>query len=109
MVKEKDDNVIIEKIVKCIDLILDVSNGKSLEDIENDELLNSVIMFQLILIGEYSIKLSDEYRKKRDTIPWIKIKALRNNIVHDYGGIIYSRLYSTINDDLPKLKDELLK
>ena len=109
MVKEKDDSVVIERIINCINMALDVTKDKTMEDIENDIALNSIVMFQMILIGEYSVSLSDEFKEKKQDIPWTKIKALRNNIVHDYGGIIYTRLYSTIKYDLPKLKEELLK
>lgn len=107
MVKEKNDSVIIDKILKCINIILNVSKDKSIEEIQNNEIINSTIMFQLILIGEYTTSLSDEYKLKKENIPWNKIKGLRNNIVHDYGGIIYSRLYNTIKNDLPQLKEEL--
>ena len=51
MVKEKNDSVIIDKILKCINIILNVSKDKSIEEIQNNEIINSTIMFQLILMS----------------------------------------------------------
>ena len=37
------------------------------------------------------------------------IKGTRNVIVHNYEGVIYNTLYDTVINDLPLLKEELLK
>ena len=40
---------------------------------------------------------------KHPEIPWHKINALRNKIVHDYGEIKLDIIYDTIKNDLPDL------
>jgi len=107
MVKNKDDKYYINKIVECINVIEDVSKDKTIDDVENDVMLNSTIMFQFILIGEYSLKISDDYKNVKKEIEWNKVKGLRNNVVHNYDGLDYKILYDTIKIDLPKLKENL--
>lgn len=70
-------------------------------------MVNNTIMFQFTLIGEYSTRLSDEYKNKKLNVPWQEIKGFRNRIVHDYNGVIYSRISETIEKDFPILKEEL--
>lgn len=105
----KDDEYFVNKILECIDVIEKLSENKNAEELEEDILINNAIMFQFTLIGEYTTRLTEEYKNSKKSIPWQKIKGLRNNIVHDYEGMVYSRIKKTIDDDLPMLKKELLK
>lgn len=105
----KDDKYFVNKILECIDAIEKISENKSTEELEENILINNAIMFQFTLIGEYTTRLTDKYKKNKENIPWQKIKGLRNNIVHDYEGVMYSRIKQTIDNDLLMLKKELEK
>lgn len=109
MENKKDDKFFVDKIIDCINIIEGISKDKTLDDIENDIMINNTIMFQFTLIGEYSTRLSEEYKNNKPNVPWQEIKGFRNKIVHDYNGVIYSRLSKTIETDLPILKKEILK
>lgn len=84
MADVKNDKYYIDKMLESICIIQDLYNGKNLEDLENDILLNNTIMFQFILLGEYSTRLSQEYKDSKKNISWVKIKGMRNNVVHTY-------------------------
>lgn len=105
----KDDKYFVDKILECISIIEDISKGKDIEELEQNVLLNNTIMFQFSLIGEYSGRLSEEYKNKKPNIPWSSIKGFRNNIIHNYDGVIYSRVEQTIKVDVPNLKKDLLE
>lgn len=109
MENRKDDNYFVDKIVNCINTIEEVSKNKSMEDIENDVMVNNTIMFQFTLIGEYSTRLTEEYKNSKPNVPWQEIMGFRNRIVHDYNGVVYSRISRTIESDLPILKKEILR
>jgi len=59
----------------------------------------------LMLIGEYSKKLSDSFKKEYDYIPWREIIDQRNFVVHDYGDLDFTIIWDTINDNILELKD----
>lgn len=104
-----DDEYFVGKIIECINIIQRFYSGKNIEDLEKDILLNNTIMFQFILISEYSTRLSQEFKNEKNNIPWNKIKGLRNSVVHAYNKVIYKVVDDTIINDLPILKKELLK
>lgn len=62
------------------------------------------VIRQLSIVGEASSRLSMETRKAYSTIPWRKIVALRNIIVHEYSSIRLEKIWDVIENDLPILK-----
>ncbi len=64
-------------------------------------------MFRLIQISENSDKLTDLFKSYHSTIPWRAIKGMRNRIVHEYGHVDLSIVYSTVKNDIPALLHSL--
>lgn len=60
------------------------------------------------IIGEAGSKISEKYKGLKSNIPWDKIKALRNRLIHDYSGINLDTIWGIIKDDLEDLKSKLL-
>ena len=60
-------------------------------------------------VGEMMTHLEKLIGKEFPNLPWRDAKDMRNFIVHDYGNISVKAIYYTINNDLPVLKEELLK
>ena len=60
-------------------------------------------MFRLIQISENSKKLSDDFKKKHGTVPWMAVYGLRNRIVHDYGSVDLGIVFETLKTDIPVL------
>ena len=73
------------------------------EAFTKDEVLLDSIFFRLIQISENAAKLSDELKESNSEIPWYAIRGLRNRIVHDYGDVDYTIIFSTVKEDIPKL------
>lgn len=61
-----------------------------------------------IQIGEFVGRLSDEFKKEHNEIPWQSIKNMRNKNAHNYDHTMYDIVWDTIQEDIPELK-ELLK
>ena len=61
----------------------------------------------LELIGEAASHIPAEIREIYETIPWRKIIATRNRLIHGYLGIDNDTLWSIIQDDIPALLDAL--
>lgn len=107
MDNSKNDKYYLERIIKDIVFIIEQCSNMTLEEYENNELVNSSIVFKFVQISENMTHLSQEIVMKNSDIPWTKIRGLRNKIVHDYGNIIHYVIYNTINNDLPPLLNRL--
>jgi uncharacterized protein with HEPN domain len=63
----------------------------------------------LELIGEAATHIPEAIRADHPQIPWRKVIATRNRLIHGYLGIDNDTLWSIVRDDIPvllaKLKD----
>lgn len=79
--------------------------GKDKVSFEKDIDYQQSVSFSILQIGELVSGLSEEYRSlTKNDMPWHKIKALRNVVVHGYGDIDYDLLWDTVITDIPKLE-----
>ena len=104
----KNDEYYLNKILVDLDFITEHMHGVTLESLEENPVLMDSMCFRLIQIQENAKKLSEEYKQSRRKIPWKDIAGLRNYIVHDYGNVDLSILFSTLKKDGPTLKEGLL-
>ena len=79
----KNDRYYLGKIVDDLKFVIDHTEGKTREEIENDEVLIDSILFRIIQISENNGKLTDFFKADHQDVPWLAIKGMRNRIVHD--------------------------
>ena len=60
-------------------------------------------------IGELANRVEAAFAESHPQVPWRLLYGLRNRIVHDYEGVNLQLIWEIIQDDLPDLRDELLK
>jgi uncharacterized protein with HEPN domain len=99
----KNDTYYINKIHEDLSFIMKHMRDVSQDDLGQNEVLLDSMMFRLIQISENAKKLSDTYKVVHKDIPWTAIYGLRNRIVHDYGNVDLSIVYSTLKDDIPQI------
>lgn len=107
MDNEKDDNYYVEKIKTDLEFVIAHTKGKTMEEIREDELLTDSIMFRIIQIAENNSKLSEAFKAKHKDVPWVAIKGMRNKIVHDYGVVDLTFVYSTVTRAMPDMYEKL--
>ena len=66
-------------------------------------------IWNLELIGEAATHILDDVCKANPQIPWRRIIATRNRLIHGYLGIDNDTLWSIIRDDIPPLLPQLHK
>lgn len=57
----------------------------------------------LEIIGEASKKVPEEARVRYPALPWPKMVALRNRLIHEYGDVKPAVLWEIVHRDLPDL------
>ena len=61
------------------------------------------------VIGEATKRIDDDFKTKYPKVPWKKMAGFRDVLIHDYESLIPEMIAKTVSEDLPKLKQQLLK
>jgi len=73
---------------------------------ENDE-KQAAILYRLIVIGEATKRLSNEFREQYPMIPWRQMAGLRDVVIHDYDELDLDILWNVIHINLPDILPEI--
>jgi uncharacterized protein with HEPN domain len=74
-----------------------------------DELIQAWMVHHLEILGEAARALSDGARQAAPEIPWREVIGMRNILVHDYFGIDYDEVWSSVERDVPGLESDLTR
>lgn len=77
------------------------------EAFEQDELIQTWVLYHLQVIGEAARALSPEFTAQHAEIPWPRIVGMRNILVHNYFSIDVEIVWSVVERDLPQLKQQV--
>ncbi len=99
----RDEQLYLQDIFDCCQRILKYSKALSYKDFCNDQRTVDAILHNLLVIGEASKNLSNQFTEKHASIPWKKIKGLRDIIAHQYFGLDYPLLWDIVQTKIPEL------
>jgi len=68
-------------------------------------MINSAVIFQIIIIGEAVKNLSGELKEDYPDIPWRNIAGTRDRLIHGYFEIQLSEVWKVVAYDLNELKN----
>ncbi|MEM6256200.1 MAG: DUF86 domain-containing protein [Cyanobacteria bacterium P01_D01_bin.156] len=97
------DNASLIDIVNAAQRVLVFTAGLSKEELAENEEKQSAALYQIIIVGEATKRLSPEFRKRYSMIPWADIAGMRDILAHQYDKINLNTLWSVIQDDIPEL------
>jgi uncharacterized protein with HEPN domain len=72
-----------------------------------DEIRQSAVMHQLIIIGETAARLSREFREAHSQVAWADIVGFRNLAVHAYFSVSWPIVWVTATEDVPILGEKV--
>jgi len=58
---------------------------------------------QIVLIGEAAGRVSVGFCNAHPELPWKEMTGMRHRLVHGYDDINWSRVWQSVQDDLPTL------
>lgn len=88
---------------------LQLTAGKTLADLENDEVLRLAVTHLLELVGEAAARVPQEVQEKYPDVPWPKIVSMRNRLIHGYDSVDNAILWDALTHNIPELLKELEK
>ena len=104
---KRDVGLYLEDISTAIGRLRKYVRGMDFAEFKKDDKTVDAVIRNLEIIGEAASKLTKDFQKKHDHIPWRKMVGLRNKVAHEYFGVDLEILWATIREDLPGLKKEI--
>jgi uncharacterized protein with HEPN domain len=81
--------------------------GHTRASFEGSELVRSAVVQKLAVIGEAAAHLSDSMRALHPEVPWNKVTAFRNILVHAYFGIDWDIVWHAATKQCPHLQEQI--
>ena len=82
---------------------LEMAAGHGRADLSTNTMLAMALTRCLEILGEAASKMSAETSARFHTIPFPKIIAMRNRLIHAYFDVDLDIVWTTVSDDLPAL------
>ena len=98
----------IEHILEAINRIETYTEKTTVIEFSQNRMMRDAVERNFEIIGEAVIHIPTQIKEKHQQIPWHKMKAMRNFIVHQYDEVEEIAVWNTIKNDLPDLKEKIL-
>jgi uncharacterized protein with HEPN domain len=108
----KDDRTYLLHMLEAIEKIERYIAAVGFDDFSDNDMMIDAVVRELEIVGEAARNLSDSFQEEHSQIPWHKVRAMRNVLIHEYFGVNLKVVWDTCKSDVPTLKsfvDEMLK
>lgn len=99
----------LDDIRNAVEKIEEYTKNITFRDFSNDSRTIDAVVRNLEIIGEAAKNIPKEFSLKYPEIPWKKIGGMRDKVIHEYFGIDLEIVWQTIKEDLPLLKEKIIK
>lgn len=103
----KRDPANLWDILEAAEKVQHFLKNKTFEDFLEDDMLRAAVERNLEIIGEAARRLSEDLKQEHPEIPWRKIIALRNVLIHEYDDIDYKEIWEVASFHVPRLIDQI--
>ena len=95
------DSASLLDIVNAAKRVLLFAEGLEKSALANNEEKQSAILYQVIIIGEATKRLS-AFRFQHPAVPWKDIAGMRDVLAHQYDRVNLNTLWDAIQTDIPE-------
>ena len=104
-----DKNIFrLEHVVESIEKIEFIIKDLSYEEYLDDWIKQDAIVRNIEIIGEAIRNVEDELTQLYPDVPWKEARGMRNVLIHEYFRLEHDEVWRTLNEDLPKLKSQII-
>jgi uncharacterized protein with HEPN domain len=99
---QRDEATLLD-ILQAARLAQEFTAGLDKDELLDDRLLQSSVLYQLVVLGEGVRRLSDAFRQANGEMPWRQIAGMRDHVVHGYDAVDLEEVWNTLKRDIPPL------
>ena len=103
----RDDAVTLRQMLDMGREILSLTRGRSAADLRSNRLLELAVSRLLEVLGEAARRVSAGFREAHPELPWTQMIGMRNVLIHAYDDVDLATVWTTIQDDIPRLVQAL--
>ena len=103
------DRIRLEHIQMVIDNIFQYTDGKTIQQLNDDTMLFYATVKNIEIIGEAAYHLTKAFCKEHPETPWNDVMRMRNILVHDYYKIRINEVWKVIQEDLFPLRNQVIR
>ncbi len=92
----RHERLYLNDIVEAADYIAEFIAGADFQAFQASELLRSAVMQKLGVIGEAAARVSADLTSRHPEVPWPRLVAFRNILIHAYFGIDWDVVWRAV-------------
>ena len=99
----RDPLLFLEDIEKSCEKVLRYTEGRSKDQVFDDDIRADAVLLNLHIIGEAVKKLPGDLRERYSDVAWREIAGLRDVIAHTYFALDSDILWDAVEREVPVL------
>ena len=88
--------------------VLSYAEGLTQAELQTNRMRMSAILYQILVIGEATKRLSPEFRVQHPSLPWDDMAGMRDVIAHQYDRGDFQILWNVIRFSIPTLLEKIV-
>ena len=108
MREEVRDRGRLEHMLTAIENVEEFTENISLEEFMKSKVLFFAVVKNIEIVGEATYMLTKEYKQSHQSVPWLVIEKMRHVLVHGYYTISPEKVWETVQEDIPLLKEQIV-
>lgn len=103
----RPERLYLQDILEAADNIAFHIGDRSREHFIGDRTARAAVLHEITVIGEAASRVPAGFRERHSEVPWAKIVAFRNFVVHEYFGLDWPIVWDTATALVPDLRDQI--
>jgi uncharacterized protein with HEPN domain len=101
------DEVTLSDIVEACRAIEEFLQGIDRETFLEDRKTRSATLHELLVLGEATKRLSQEFRAGHSEIPWSAMAGMRDVLIHGYDQVDLEQVWKSASVEVPQILSDL--
>jgi len=103
----KENKVYLDHILDCINNILAYTDGMDEDSFYKNFMVQDAVVRNFQIIGVATKRINPDFNTSHPGVPWRKMTAMRDKLVHDYFQVDLETVWNTVVNDIASLLIEL--
>jgi uncharacterized protein with HEPN domain len=104
---KRDESLLLDDLIDATTRLIELGNHSQAGRLGEDRDLNERVMWNLVVLGEATKRLSAATRERFSDVPWSDMAETRDRVVHHYEGVDWAMVAQIIDGELPAVLAKL--
>lgn len=97
------DGATLFDIVGALGRVVEYAAGIGPADLDTDHRTRAAILYEIMIVGEATKRLSPAFRAAHPMIPWSKMAGMRDRLIHGYDDVDLEIVWEVASHFAPEL------